>query len=113
MATGPKRVEMRGGYRPSAGRKPTPTIVACEVSALAKTVKRACRDNNTSVSGELAKLILQNSDLKMKAQAVRIYYEVVAPMATEQHPVQDEIKGPVIYALPEEKPDPAWQVPKK
>ena len=104
MATGPKKTENRGGYRPGSGRKPN-EISNKTIDGLLSALKENEKKHGTTWQQELAD-IMWGTDKAAKIRVGKILTEVLATKHSSKDININEINGPQI-GLPEIRQDPA------
>ena len=112
MATGPKKIETRGGYRPGSGR-PRVEISDAEIKKLLREAKKKERETGKPIYAILMELAYgqaDNASPKDQIAAIRLYIDAVVSRAQQRDIKVTTLQEPAVY-LPEQKPDPAKIVP--
>lgn len=106
MATGPKKVENRGGARPGSGRKRT-RLSDDQVHKLIKAAVKKERETGISVGDRLIGIIYNNRATNAeKIAAIKAFYDHTITKASESDVNVTKFQEPAFY-LPESLPDPA------
>jgi hypothetical protein len=112
MATGPKKVETRGGSRPGAGR-PRIEISDQEVKKLIKAARKKEKETGKGIFDILVSMAYGDDyrvTPKDQISAIRLYVDAVVSKAQQKDVKVTTTQEPAVF-LPEQKPDPAKLVP--
>lgn len=104
MATGPKKVETRGGTRANAGR-PRIEISDYEVKKLLKAARKKEKETGKSVYDILMDMIYSGRE-KERGPGLRMFLDTVISRSKQQDVKVTTTNAPAVY-LPEQRPDPA------
>ena len=106
MASGPKKIENRGGKREGAGRK-MKTVSEYQLALLSKTLKKFQKETGKSIYDILVGIIhAEDSRLGDRLAAIKLVMDSTIAKTSEKDITVTSKLEPSIY-LPEQLPDPA------
>lgn len=106
MATGPHKIENRGGRREGSGRKRI-SLSDDQVRKLIKAARKKEKETGISVADQLIAIIYnRRANASIKASAIKIFYDQTVTRVSESDVNVKKNQEPSIY-LPEPMPDPA------
>jgi hypothetical protein len=105
MASGPKKVENRGGAREGAGRKPE-TLSAKQVSLMLEHAKDYAKKFGKTVDEVLLDFIYKEESKDADRLAAIKLFKTYTIAKLQEGGETDQQLGPAFF-LPEQRPDPA------
>ena len=105
MASGPKKIENRGGARPGAGRKPE-TLSVRQVKAMLDKAEEKAKEHGKTVDDVLLDFIYDSNVKDSDRIACIKLFKSNTMIKLSEGGEGDQALGPAFF-LPEQRPDPA------